>query len=53
MEEFSRLYASAVQGQPLELAPLPLRYADYGQWQREWLANGEAERQLDYWKQQL
>ncbi|KPW12257.1 Peptide synthase, partial [Pseudomonas amygdali pv. aesculi] len=53
IDEFSRLYASAVQGQPLELAPLPLRYADYGQWQREWLANGEAERQLDYWKQQL
>ncbi|RMV74440.1 Peptide synthase [Pseudomonas caricapapayae] len=53
IDEFSRLYASAVQGQILELAPLPLRYADYGQWQREWLANGEAERQLAYWKQQL
>ncbi|WP_283776236.1 non-ribosomal peptide synthetase [Pseudomonas syringae] len=53
IDEFSRLYASAVQGQTLELAPLPLRYADYGQWQREWLANGEAERQLAYWQQQL
>ncbi|UNB65885.1 non-ribosomal peptide synthetase [Pseudomonas syringae pv. helianthi] len=53
IDEFSRLYASAVQGQILKLAPLPLRYADYGQWQREWLANGEAERQLAYWKQQL
>ncbi len=53
IDEFSRLYASAVQGQTLELTPLPLRYADYGQWQREWLAQGEAERQLGYWKQQL
>ncbi|POR61811.1 non-ribosomal peptide synthetase [Pseudomonas syringae] len=53
IDEFSRLYASAVQGQTLELTPLPLRYADYGQWQREWLANGEAERQLAYWQQQL
>ncbi|GAO94691.1 peptide synthase [Pseudomonas syringae pv. actinidiae] len=53
IDEFSRLYAAAVQGQSLELTPLPLRYADYGQWQREWLAQGEAERQLDYWKQQL
>uniref|UniRef100_UPI002B1DEDA1 AMP-binding protein n=1 Tax=Pseudomonas viridiflava TaxID=33069 RepID=UPI002B1DEDA1 len=53
IDEFSRLYAAAVQGQSLELAPLALRYADYGQWQREWLARGEAARQLEYWKQQL
>ncbi|WP_122438388.1 non-ribosomal peptide synthetase [Pseudomonas viridiflava] len=53
IDEFSRLYAAAVQGQSLELAPLALRYADYGQWQREWLARGEAGRQLEYWKQQL
>ncbi|MBX8603063.1 non-ribosomal peptide synthetase [Pseudomonas cichorii] len=53
IDEFSRLYAAAVQGQPLELAPLSLRYADYGHWQREWLARGEAQRQLDYWKAQL
>ncbi|OAI83685.1 non-ribosomal peptide synthetase, partial [Pseudomonas putida] len=53
IDEFSRLYAAAVQEQPLTLAPLPVRYADYGQWQREWLARGEAERQLAYWKEQL
>ncbi|ORC59228.1 non-ribosomal peptide synthetase [Pseudomonas floridensis] len=53
IDEFSRLYAAAVQGQSLELAPLALRYADYGQWQREWLVRGEAERQLAYWKGQL
>ncbi|RRV07264.1 amino acid adenylation domain-containing protein [Pseudomonas sp. v388] len=53
IDEFSRLYAAAVQSQPLVLEPLPVRYADYGQWQREWLARGEAERQLDYWKGQL
>ncbi|MDU9393633.1 non-ribosomal peptide synthase/polyketide synthase [Pseudomonas sp. zfem002] len=53
IDEFSRLYAAAVQGQPLTLEALPVRYADYGQWQREWLARGEAERQLAYWKQQL
>ena len=53
IEEFSRLYAAASQGQVAELAPLPLQYADYGSWQRQWLAEGEAERQLSYWKQQL
>ncbi len=29
------------------------QYADYGSWQRQWLAQGEGERQLAYWKAQL
>ncbi|KRP75068.1 peptide synthase [Pseudomonas paralactis] len=53
IDEFSRLYAAAVQGQPLELPPLALQYADYGSWQRQWLAEGEGSRQLAYWKAQL
>ncbi|AKJ99447.1 peptide synthase [Pseudomonas chlororaphis] len=53
VDEFSRLYAAACQGQVAALAPLPLQYADYGNWQRQWLAEGEAERQLTYWRQQL
>ncbi len=53
IDEFSRLYAAASQGQRAELAPLPTRYADYGSWQRQWLAQGEAERQLAYWKARL
>ena len=53
IDEFSRLYAAACLGQPLTLAPLALDYADYSSWQRQWLAQGEAERQLHYWKQQL
>ncbi|MGY1952550.1 non-ribosomal peptide synthetase [Pseudomonas pergaminensis] len=53
IDEFSRLYAAAVQGQPLELPPLALQYADYGSWQRQWLAEGEGERQLAYWTAQL
>jgi amino acid adenylation domain-containing protein/non-ribosomal peptide synthase protein (TIGR01720 family) len=53
IDEFSRLYAAASQGQTLTLAPLPLQYADYAEWQRNWLAAGEAQRQLGYWTQQL
>ncbi|WP_095143824.1 non-ribosomal peptide synthetase [Pseudomonas sp. Irchel s3b6] len=53
IDEFSHLYAAAVQGQTAALAALPLQYADYGSWQRQWLAQGEGERQLAYWKQQL
>ena len=53
IDEFSRLYAAATQGQALELPPLALHYADYGVWQRQWLAEGEGQRQLAYWKAQL
>ncbi|AZE62385.1 non-ribosomal peptide synthetase [Pseudomonas synxantha] len=53
IDEFSRLYAAAVQGQNLDLPPLTLHYADYGSWQRQWLAEGEGQRQLAYWKTQL
>ena len=53
MDEFARLYAAALEGQRLELPPLALHYADYGSWQRQWLAAGEGQRQLAYWKAQL
>ncbi len=53
IDEFSRLYAAASQGQTASLPALPTQYADYGSWQRQWLAQGEGERQLAYWKEQL
>jgi amino acid adenylation domain-containing protein/non-ribosomal peptide synthase protein (TIGR01720 family) len=53
IDEFSRLYAAASQGQQAQLAPLPTQYADYGSWQRQWLAQGEGDRQLAYWKDRL
>ena len=53
IDEFSRLYAAASQGQPLALPALAVQYADYGSWQRQWLAEGEGQRQLAYWQRQL
>src|SRR5690349_4826517 len=35
------------------LPELPVQYADFAEWQREWLREGNLERQLQYWKQQL
>ncbi|MEE8585522.1 MAG: condensation domain-containing protein, partial [Acidobacteriota bacterium] len=35
------------------LPPLPVQYPDYAHWQREWLAGGVMEEQLDYWRRQL
>ncbi|MGZ4112977.1 MAG: non-ribosomal peptide synthetase, partial [Tumebacillaceae bacterium] len=35
------------------LTELPVQYADYAVWQREWLQGEVLESQLAYWKQQL
>jgi amino acid adenylation domain-containing protein len=43
--------AALYQRQPLP--ELPVQYADFSEWQREWLTQGNLERQLNYWKQQL
>ncbi|MBH3428630.1 non-ribosomal peptide synthetase [Pseudomonas alkylphenolica] len=50
IDEFSRLYAGHCQGQQVDLPALALDYCDYGHWQRQWLGEGEAARQLAYWK---
>jgi amino acid adenylation domain-containing protein len=38
-------------GQPA--APLPVQYADFAVWQRDWLQGAALERHLSYWRQQL
>ncbi|NMG66878.1 amino acid adenylation domain-containing protein, partial [Azoarcus indigens] len=53
LDELAALYRAQVQGTPQALPGLPLHYADYAAWQRRWLAAGEGERQLAWWKAQL
>jgi len=53
IKEFVALYETSRTGQPSVLAPLPIQYADYAHWQREWLQGEALESQLDYWKQKL
>ncbi|WP_426123573.1 amino acid adenylation domain-containing protein [Pseudomonas sp. PSPC2-3] len=50
VDELVQLYAAYSQGQDLQLPALPIQYADYAQWQRDWMAGGERERQLAYWQ---
>ncbi|WP_080589917.1 condensation domain-containing protein [Pseudomonas asplenii] len=46
-------YEAHSQGRRLELPALPIQYADYAEWQRQWMEAGEQRRQLDYWQAQL
>jgi non-ribosomal peptide synthase protein (TIGR01720 family) len=51
--ELATLYEAATTGRQCELPPLPLQYADFARWQREWLQGENLERELDFWKRQL
>ena len=51
--ELTELYTAAVLGNEPRLPELPVQYPDYARWQREWLADGVLEKQLDYWRNQL
>ncbi|OOV89218.1 hypothetical protein MF4836_34125 [Pseudomonas sp. MF4836] len=53
VDELVALYAAYSQGLTVELPELPIQYADYGIWQRQWMDAGERERQLGYWVGQL
>ncbi|HKR14069.1 MAG TPA: amino acid adenylation domain-containing protein, partial [Pyrinomonadaceae bacterium] len=51
--EAAQLYA-AFTGQTADPLPeLPLQYADYAVWQREWLRGEMLEAQFDYWAKQF
>jgi hypothetical protein len=51
--EVTTLYQAFSSGQPTPLLELPVQYADYAVWQREWLQGEALARELDYWKKQL
>jgi len=53
VQEVSALYAAAVAGRPAGLPPLPIQYADFAVWQRDWLRGERLEQQLAYWRQRL
>ncbi|MDZ8189313.1 MAG: amino acid adenylation domain-containing protein, partial [Nostoc sp. ChiSLP02] len=53
VQELAALYNSYSQGQPPLLAPLPIQYADFAIWQRQWLQGDVLQTQLSYWQQQL
>ncbi|MBV4482774.1 amino acid adenylation domain-containing protein [Pseudomonas khavaziana] len=50
VDELVQLYAAYSQGQDLQLPALPIQYADYAQWQRDWMTGGERDRQMGYWQ---
>ena len=52
-QELSVLYEAFSNGKPSTLPDLPIQYADFAVWQRQWLQGEVLESQLSYWKKQL
>ena len=53
IEELVQLYAGFNLGHDAGLPALPIQYADYALWQRQWMEAGEQARQLAYWQDKL
>ncbi|HEY7944242.1 MAG TPA: amino acid adenylation domain-containing protein [Casimicrobiaceae bacterium] len=51
--ELAALYGAFRRGEASPLAPLPVQYADFAVWQREWLQGPVLQRQLDFWRSTL
>ena len=53
IRELLALYPSFAAGEPPSLPELPIQYADFAIWERQWLQGPLFEKLVSYWKQQL
>ena len=52
-EELAALYRAFAAEKPSPLMPLPIQFADFAAWQRDWRAHPDVAAQLGYWRKQL
>ncbi|MEO0769803.1 MAG: condensation domain-containing protein, partial [Cyanobacteria bacterium J06649_4] len=53
VQELLSSYTELARQKTPTLPPLPIQYADFAYWQRQWLQGAELDRQLGYWQQKL
>ncbi|WP_141254292.1 condensation domain-containing protein, partial [Brevibacillus parabrevis] len=53
LRELFAQYEAYSKGEVPQLAPMPIQYADFAAWQREWLEGEVLEQQVAYWKEKL
>src|SRR5437667_36317 len=53
VRELGVLYEAYAAGKESPLPELPIQYADYAEWQREYVQGEVVEEQLEYWRKQL
>jgi hypothetical protein len=53
LRELITLYQAITTNTPAHLPELPIQYADFVHWQRDWMQGEVLKKQLSYWKKQL
>lgn len=53
LDDLVAFYDAFCHNREPQLPELPIQYADYTVWQREWLTGETLQNQLDYWQNQL
>ena len=53
INELGALYRAFAQGHLDPLPTLPIQYADYAAWQRQWIAGERLQQQLNHWRDHL
>ncbi|HEX5760266.1 MAG TPA: amino acid adenylation domain-containing protein, partial [Thermoanaerobaculia bacterium] len=53
VRELGALYPAFASGRPTPLPDLSVQYADFAQWQRQWLEGEALDGQLAYWRRRL
>ncbi|HSK63174.1 MAG TPA: amino acid adenylation domain-containing protein, partial [Pyrinomonadaceae bacterium] len=53
VREVGTLYQAFIAGKESPLEELPVQYADFAHWQRNWLAGDVLDQHLAYWRKQL
>lgn len=53
MRELSEFYAALTANRAPLLPELGIQYADFANWQNQWLKGPQLQEQIDYWEQQL
>ena len=48
--ELTTLYNAYRRGEPSSLPALPVQYADFAVWQRQWLQGAAIDKLVDYWR---
>src|SRR5262249_32138584 len=51
--ELWQAYEALAGGKEPLIASLPIQYADFAVWQKEWLASEDAKQHLEYWMKSL
>jgi hypothetical protein len=53
VREVTSLHGAFMPGEPSDLPDLPIQYADFAYWQRQWLQGETLDQQLAYWIKQM